>query len=81
MSAVHTRFRLNEDARASYWYDNEYKDAARVKLSAVKGAPFGPATPQGTVEMFIVNPEAIEVFRNAPLGQEYDVLFTLVQAE
>jgi hypothetical protein len=76
---VHARFQLNEDARASYYHYGKYTDAARIKLFAVKGEPFGPATPQGTIDMFIVNPEAVEVFRNAPIGQEYDVVFTTVK--
>lgn len=75
---VQARFRLSEDARASYWYNGECKDAARIKLFAVKGEPFGPATPQGTIEMFIVNTDAIEVFRSMPIDQEYDVVFTPV---
>lgn len=79
MSQVLARFKLNEDARAGYYTNGEYTDAARIKLYAVKGEPFGPATPQGTIDMFIVNPGAVEVFRNAPIGQEFDVLFTPVQ--
>lgn len=75
---VHARFRLSEDARASYWQDGGYVPAARIKMSAVKGEPFGSSTPQGNVEMFIVNPEAIDVFRDVELGQEFDVIFTPV---
>lgn len=78
MSAIHARFMLAEDSRSTYWHDG-YKPAARIKMSAVKGPPFGPATPQGTIEMLIVNPEAIPVFREAELGQEFDVVFTPVE--
>lgn len=81
MPQVLARFKLNEDARAGYYNNGEYNDAARVKLFAVKGEPFGPATPNGTIEMFIVNPWAIDVFRNAPIGQEFDVVFTPVPAK
>lgn len=76
---VHTRFFLTEDARVSYWTSDGYKDAARFKLVAVKGEPFGPATPQGTIDMLIVNPEALALFRGMALGQEFDVLFTPVE--
>ncbi len=78
---VHARFRLYKDARSQYWHDGCYKPAADVELAAVAGPPFGPATPQGTIKMLIVNPEAIQVFRDADLGQEYDVIFTPVQKE
>ncbi len=78
---VQARFRLAEDARAGYYNNGEYTDAARVKLFAVKSEPFGPATPNGTIEMFIANPGAVEVFRNAPIGQEYDVVFAPVPKE
>jgi hypothetical protein len=73
---VHARFSLVEDARLSYWHNGGYIDAARFKLAAVKGEPFGPATPQGTIEMLIVNPEASAVFRNVQLGTEFDVVFS-----
>ncbi len=77
--SVHARFYLTDDARASYWTTSGNVEAARIKLAAVKGEPFGPATPQGTIEMLIVNPEAVAVFRKADLGQEFDVIFTPVQ--
>lgn len=76
---VHARFSLVEDSRISYWQDGGYIDAAKFKLAAVKGEPFGPATPQGTIEMLIVNPEASAVFRNVTLGTEFDVLFSPVE--
>lgn len=76
---VHARFYLTEDARVSYWTSEGYKDAARFKLAAVKGEPFGPATPQGTIDMLILNPEALKMFRGAELGQEFDVIFSPVE--
>jgi hypothetical protein len=79
MSKVHARFRLYKDARAQYWHDGDYKPASEVELAAVQGPPFGPATPQGQIKMLIANPEALQVFRDAPLGQEYDVVFTPVK--
>lgn len=77
---VHARFKLSEDARAGHYHNGAYTDAARVKLFAVKGEPFGPATPNGTIDMFIANPGAVEVFRNAPIGQEFDVIFSPVDS-
>ena len=76
---VHARFYLSEDARVSYWTNGGYVDAARFKFAAVKGEPFGPATPQGQIDMLIVNPEALALFRGADLGQEFDVVFSLVE--
>ena len=78
MSQVHARFKLYKDARSQYWHDGGYQPAADIELAAVSGPPFGPATPQGTIKMLIANPEAIPAFRDAPLGQEYDVVFTPV---
>ena len=73
---VHARFYLIEDGRTKF-YTGE--DAIRVKFAAVKGEPFGPATPQGTIDMLIVNPEAIAVFRDAPINQQFDVVFSSVE--
>ena len=78
---VHARFKLYEDARASSYSGGGYVSAARVKLSAVQGPPFGTATPQGQIDMLIANPEAVALFRDAPLGSEFDVVFSLVEPE
>ncbi len=79
MLQVHARFKLYEDARASAYSGGGYVSAARVRLSAVQGEPFGTATPQGQVEMLIANPEAVALFRDAPLGAEFDVVFSRVE--
>ncbi len=76
---VHARFKLYEDARAQAYSAGGYVPAARVKLSAVQGEPFGTAMPQGTIDMLIANPEAVQVFRDAPMGAEFDVVFLLVE--
>lgn len=78
---VHARFKLYEDARAQAYSGGGYVPAQRVKLSAVQGEPFGTATPQGTIDMLIANPDAAKVFREAPLGAEFDVVFSLVEPE
>jgi hypothetical protein len=84
---IHARFRLDEDARVKHYSKNkatgnwDLVEAARVKLGAVQGEPFGDATPSGSMEMVIANPEAVRLFREAELGQEYDVLFSPVQKE
>jgi len=78
---VHARFKLYEDARAQTYSSGGYVPAARVKFSAVQGEPFGTATPQGTIEMLIVNPDAFKMFHDAELGQEFDVLFSPVPKE
>lgn len=86
MSSVLCRFSLTETARIrsytqstdgdSKWIPSE---AARVRLSPVQGEPFGPATPSGNIEMVIVNTAASQIFLDAPIGQEFDVLMTPVQ--
>jgi hypothetical protein len=76
---VHARFRLYEDTRSSAYSGGGYVSAARVKLQAVQGEPFGTSTPQGNVEMLIANPEAVALFREAPVGAEFDVVFSLVE--
>jgi hypothetical protein len=55
-------------------------EATRVKLAPVKGEPFGPATPQGQIDMLIVNPAAGAVFQNAPINQQFDILISPVEA-
>ncbi len=87
MSQVHARFRLDQVTRGTGYYkakvEDEYKpvEAASVKMSAVQGPPFGSATPSGSVDMFIVNPGASEMFLSAKIGQEFDVLFSPVPKE
>ena len=77
---IHAKFRLYETARveASGRVDGKWKqiEMLRVKLSPVQGEPFGSATPFGSIEMIIANSEAAGVFDNAPIGQEFDVLFS-----
>jgi hypothetical protein len=58
------------------WYNTPPGEALRVKLAAVQGEPFGPATPQGSLDMLIVNPAAAAVFHEAKIGQMFDLLFT-----
>ena len=83
---IHARFRLDEVTRVkmyapakeplpdgSKW---EHVPGVRVKLSPVQGEPFGSATPGGQLEMLIANPEAAKVFDDAPIHQEFDVVFT-----
>lgn len=48
------------------------KTLKQIKLTAVMGEPFGPATPQGTIEMTIVNTAASDHFA---VGEEYFVTF------
>ena len=78
MSQVLARFRLVESARAPYYTNGEATEATRVKMAAVQGEPFGPATPQGHFEALIVNPDAAKVFNEAPINQEFSILLTPV---
>lgn len=56
-------------------------EGAYVQLGAVQGEPFGSATPSGDLKMGIVNPGAAQVFHEAPLGQEFDILISPVLQE
>jgi len=83
---IQARFSLTEDTRTlSYQRNSEGQwvmvEGARVKLSAVQGEPFGSATPSGSMDMVIVNPEALAVFREAPIGQTFDVFIVPVEKE
>ena len=80
---VHARFRLEKVTRGQGYFKEPGSteeprtiEAASVSLSAVQGEPFGAYTPSGKVDMFIVNPGAAQVFFDAPIGQEFDVLIS-----
>lgn len=87
--SVHARFRLDEVRRSQAFYkkpeeDNtkaESVESAYVTLNAVQGEPFGAYTPSGKMEMLIVNPTASQMFFDAPIGQEFDLLISPVQKE
>ncbi len=79
MSQVLARFYLVEVTRTPYYTGGETKEATKVRFSGVQGEPFGPATPQASAEMLIVNPAAAQVFLNAPINSEFSVLFTPLQ--
>lgn len=84
MSQVRARFKLQETARVlcSIYKNQTYESAegVRVKMSPVHGEPFGTATPGGELMMVIVNPEATQVFHDAPIGQEFDFLISPVES-
>lgn len=83
---IHARFSLERVDRMGGYYKAPGEEQAKVvegayvTLRAVKGEPFGSATPSGDIHMGIVNPTAAQVFHDAPIGQEFDVLFSPVQA-
>ncbi len=84
---IHARFSLGETARIRCYAPNPeggdkqwvQVEGVRVKLSPVSGEPFGSATPGGSLEMVIANPDASQSFLDAPLGQEFDAVFSLVE--
>lgn len=82
---LHCRFRLDEETRTTCYTQQEGKyikvEGSKVQLGAVQGEPFGSATPSGSWNMVIINEEAIPFFRNAALGQEYDIIITPVIKE
>lgn len=84
---IHARFRLDQVNRAQAWYkesgstDPRPVESAHVQLSAVQGEPFGAYTPSGRLDMLIVNPTASQVFFDAAIGQEFDLVFSPVEAK
>ena len=84
--SVHARFRLEKVTRGQGYFkepgsneDPRSIEAASVSLSAVQGEPFGAYTPSGKLDMFIVNPAASQMFFDAPIRQEFDILISPVQ--
>jgi hypothetical protein len=75
MSSVRARFFLQEVRRVPYGNT----EATNITLAPVQGEPFGPATPQGTIQMLIVNPAAAQVFLNAPINRQFDILVSPVE--
>jgi hypothetical protein len=83
--SVHARFRLDQINRARAFYkapesteSAQSVESAYVHLNAVQGEPFGAATPTGHMEMLIVNPAASQMFFDASIGQEFDLLIAPV---
>ena len=72
--AVQARFYVTELA-----YQAHDPQAAKLKLSAVvrgpENAAWAAATPSGTIEMYVNNPEAAQWFRARQLARE-DVAIT-----
>lgn len=83
---VQARFRLDQVTRMQGYYkapgEQEAKviEGSYVQLGAVQGEPFGSATPSGDLKMGIVNPAASRMFFDAPIGQEFDILISPVEA-
>ncbi len=82
---IHARFRLDHVTRGQGYFkapgeqDAKLIESAQVTLNAVQGEPFGAYTPSGRLEMFIVNPTAAQVFFDARIGQEFDIILSHVQ--
>ena len=85
---VHARFRLDQVSRGQAYYKAPESteaatpvESAHVILNAVQGEPFGAYTPSGHLEMLIVNPTAAQVFFEAAIGTQFDVLFSPLDKE
>lgn len=83
---VHARFRLDKVTRGQGYFKEPGSteepraiESASILLNAVQGEPFGAYTPQGRIDMFIVNPAAAQMFFDAPIGQEFDLLISPVE--
>lgn len=80
---IHARFRLEKVTRGQGYFKEPGSteearaiEAASVTLNAVQGEPFGAYTPSGRIDMFIVNPTASQIFFDAPIGQEFNLIFS-----
>lgn len=60
---VLAKFSLQSIGQSRHWSEPGY--ATLVQFSAVQGEPFGSATPQGTISMLVVNPDAQKFFADA----------------
>lgn len=84
---IHARFRLDQVTRSQAWFkapgaeEAQPVEAAHVLLDGVQGEPFGAYTPSARMDMLIVNPPAAQVFFDASIGQEFDVLMSPVETE
>ena len=82
---IHARFRLDQVTRGQGYFkapgeqDAKPIESAHVVLNAVQGEPFGAYTPSGKLDMFIVNPSALQVFFDARIGQEFDCFISPVE--
>jgi hypothetical protein len=83
---IHARFRLDQVTRGQGYFKEPGSteeprsiESAHVLLYAVQGDPFGAYTPSGKLDMFIVNPSASQMFFDASIGQEFDILISPVQ--
>lgn len=83
---VHARFKLEKVTRGQGYFKEPGStaeprsiEAAHVLLNAVQGEPFGAYTPSGKLDMFIVNPAASQMFFDAKIGQEFDILISPVR--
>lgn len=76
---VRCKFRVYEKIeKENYYCIDGCNKPTIVKLTPCSGFPFGQYTPNGNIEMFILNDEAEKQFI---IGQEYYVDFTLSQKE
>jgi len=64
---VEARFLLTEITWVPNWNSNDYKTAkgVKIKMAAAKHGTFGKATPSGSIEMLINNPDAYAIFEKA----------------
>ena len=64
---IEARFLLTELTYVPNWNQNDYKTAkaVKVKMNAAKHGTFGKATPSGSLEMLINNPDAYAIFERA----------------
>lgn len=75
---VHARFHVSTHTRFPGW-QSEASMINRFALHGVQGEPFGSATPSASMEMVIVNPDAVAMFIQAfETKSDLDVFFSVV---
>jgi len=77
MSKVLCKFHLYSIERIP-WY-GEQKEATKFKFAPDQGEPFGKATPQGNIEMVVVNPAAAEQLTKHQINTSFYVTFEPVE--
>ena len=77
---VHARFHVQAHTRTSGYGYGGKTVADQFKLYGVKGEPFGSATPNASMDMTILSPEAAHLFKEALETNRFvDVYFSLVE--
>jgi hypothetical protein len=74
---LQAQFYLTEVGRSQFY--TAPGQATRVKMQAAQGEPFGPATPQGNLDMLVVNEAAQELLHSLKIGKKFNLYFEPIE--